>query len=83
MAIGVAFEDFLETFLQLVIQFYTLLYECEFTNSQIVTNCASSFINSKASADLDLEVYEHKLSSKHIVLHYIKLLPRYSTTIEF
>ena len=41
MAIGVALEAFLESFLQLVLQMFTICYGYEITTTQIFTICAS------------------------------------------
>ena len=83
MAIGVALEAFLESFLQLVLQVYTIMYGYDITNTQIVTISASFFILAKASIDLDLEMYRHELDFREIVMHYLKLTPGYSATIAF
>ena len=83
MAIGVALEAFLESFLQLVLQMFTICYGYEVTTTQVVTICASFVILSKASIDLDLEMYEHELTFCGIVVHFLKMIPAYCTTIAF
>ena len=83
MAVGVALEAFLESFLQLVLQMFTICYGYDITTAQIVTICASFIILSKASIDLDLEMYEHKLKLCEIILHYLKMIPGYGATIAF
>jgi hypothetical protein len=83
MAIGVALEAFVESFLQIVLQNYTILIGYHITTIQIITICASFFMLSKASIDLDLEVYEHDLGFCGTLIHYLTLLPAYSTTIAF
>ena len=83
MAIGVALEAFLESFLQLILQTYTIFYGYEITNTQIAAICASFFFLSKASIDFDLEMYEHELSICDIVKHFAIMLPGYAATIAF
>ena len=83
MAIGIALEAFLESFLQLVLQLYTICYGYDITTTQIITICASFVLLSKASIDLDLEMYEHKLTFKYILIHYLKTAPGYCATIAF
>ena len=83
MAIGVALEAFLESFLQLILQTYTIFYGYEITNTQIAAICASFFFLSKASIDLDLEMYKHELSPCDIVKHFAIMLPGYAATIAF
>ena len=83
MAIGVALEAFLESFLQLVLQLYTICYGYDITTTQIITICASFGILSKTSIDLDLEMYENKLTFKDTVIHYLKMIPGYCATIAF
>ena len=83
MAIGVALEAFLESFLQLVLQMFTICYGYEITTTQIITICASFVILSKASIDLDLEMYEHDLTLCDTLIHYLKMIPGYCFTITF
>jgi hypothetical protein len=85
MAIGVALEAFVESFLQLVLQNYTILLGYEITWTQTLTICASFIMLSKASIDLDLEVYKHNLGSlsTSCLKHYFVLLPGYAATIAF
>ena len=83
MAIAVAMEAFIESFLQLVLQKYTILMGHKITPTQAASIFASFFILSKASIDLDLEVYEHDLGFCGTVKHYLILLPGYSATISF
>ena len=83
MAIVVALEAVVESFLQLVLQNYTLLLGYSITSTQIIIICASFFILSKASIDLDLEVYENNLGFRDTVKHYITLIPGYNSTIVF
>ena len=83
MAIGVALEAFLESFLQLILQTYTIFYGYEITNTQIATICASFFILSKASIDFELEMYEREISICGTVKHFALVLPGYAATIAF
>ena len=83
MAIGVALEAFLESFLQLTLQTYTIFYGYQITNTQIATICASFFILSKASIDFELEMYERELSICGTVKHFAFMLPGYAATIAF
>ena len=83
MAIGVALEAFLESFLQLTLQTYTIFYGYEITNTQIATIFASFFILSKASIDFEVEMYELELSFCDIVKHFALMLPGYAATIAF
>ena len=83
MAIGVALEAFLESFLQLVLQMFTICYGHDITTTQIITICASFVILSKASIDLDLEMYEHQLTLCDTLMHYLKMIPGYCATIAF
>ena len=52
-------------------------------STQIITISASFVLLSKASIDLDLEMYEHKLTFKDTVVHYLKTAPGYCATIAF
>ena len=83
IAIAVAIEAFLESFLQLTLQTYTIIYGYEITGIQIATICASFFILSTASINLDLEMNSHKLSICNSLLHYAKLVPGYAATVAF
>lgn len=83
-AIGVALEAFLESFLQLVLQLYTIYYGYSVTTTQIVAICASFAILSKASIDLDLEMYfGDNLSVSDTIIHYTRIVPGYCATIAF
>ena len=83
MALGVALEAFLESFLQLVLQMFTIYYGYDITTTQIITICASFVILSKASIDLDLEMYIHDLTLCDTLIHYLKMIPGYCFTITF
>ena len=83
MAIGVALEAFVESFLQLILQTFTICYGYEITYTQIVAIFGSFFILSKTSIDLDLEMNHHFLSTWDIVMHFTNLGPGYAATIAF
>ena len=83
MVIGVALEAFVESFLQMILQVYTIMYGYESTDTQKATIAASFIILSKASIDLDTEMYEHDIGAFAKVLHYLKLIPGYTSTIAF
>ena len=83
LAICVALEAFLESFLQIVLQMFTIFYGYDITTTQVITICASFLILSKASIDLDLEMYKHKLTLYDTLRHYLQMIPGYGSTIAF
>ena len=83
IAIGIALEAFLESCLQLTLQIYTIFYGYNITNTQLVTIAGSFIILSKASIDLDTEMFPIKLNSCDKMKHYLKILPGHTSTIAF
>ena len=83
IAIGIALEAFFESFFQLVLQIYTILYGYTITGKQIVAMCFSFFILSKASVDLDMEMFDRSVNITKTIGIYLQLVPGYAANICF
>ena len=83
IAIGIALEAFFESFFQLVLQIYTILYGYTITGKQIVAMCFSFFILSKASIDLDTEMLDRSANVMKTIRMYLQLVPGYAANICF
>ena len=83
MAIVVAMEAFVKSFLQWFYKTTQLFQVTKLHQHRQQQFAVHFYILSKASIDLDFEVYEHELGFFDIVKQYFALLPVYAATIAF
>ena len=81
IAIGVALEAFVESCFQMNLQIYSIMYGYQTTLTQKASIAVSFIILSKGSIDLDIAMFEMKLSST--ALHYLKTIVGNTATIGF
>ena len=81
IAIGVALEAFVESCFQMTLQIYSIMYGYQTTLTQKASIAVSFIILSKGSIDLDIAMFEMKLSST--ALHYLKTIVGNTATIGF
>ena len=81
IAIGVALEAFVESCFQMILQIYSIMYGYQTTLTQKASIAVSFIILSKGSIDLDIAMFEMKLSST--ILHYLKTIVGNTATIGF
>ena len=76
-------EAFFESFVQLTLQEYTILYGYPVTKTQIATIVASFIMLARASILFEIQRSGKGLSCLETIIHTVKILPCYATTIIF
>ena len=76
-------EVFFEGFWQMVLQVFSLVYGYQITSVQKFSIGASFIFLAKASMEYDLLMIKKELTFKDSLIHAIKILPCYATTIIF
>ena len=76
-------EAFFESFIQLTLQEYTILYGYPVTKTQIATMVASFIMLARASILFEIQRSGKGLSCWETIIHTVKILPCYGTTIIF
>ena len=79
----VAAEAFFESFPQMILQGYTILYGYEVTTVQIFSICASFGLLAKTCIEIDLFMLDTDMAWGTSVIHKIKSLPTHGITIIF
>ena len=79
----VAAEAFFESFPQMILQGYTILYGYEVTTAQIISICASFLLLARTCIWIDLFMLDEELTFRETIIHTIKVLPTHVSTIIF
>ena len=79
----IGMEAFFESFTQIVLQGYVILYGYNVTTTQIITIMASFILLAKTSICYDISVTEKELTFFEKLTHILNTLPCYITTILF
>jgi len=79
----VALEAFIECSCQLALQSFTILYGNDVDLLQLVTMSASFVMLAKTSIEFDIMARGKKLNFKQSLMHLVKMLPCYVSTIVF
>ena len=76
-------EAFFESFPQMILQLFTIAYGYEITTAQKVSIFASFLLISRTAISYDLLMAQKEFSLSDTIIHTIKVLPGYVTTILF
>ena len=79
----VGMEAFFESFTQLTLQGFTILYGYQTTSIQLITMTVSFLLLSRTSILFDISMGGKELTFKETIFHTIKIIPCYATTIIF
>lgn len=83
LATVVGFEAFFESFWQMVLQVYTLLYGYNLTPIQFTTIAASLIFLAKTAIEVDVKINDIELNFCETLKHIVKTLPCYAFAITF